>query len=248
MKIKQYTAKIKIKDTVYGFRVPQNVSKDLYDIINKGVITTIRVGIMRTTDASGAIIGRKGTGVNKIPLTHEVQEPDQGLLNAIKEAIQRSKRWAEALEKTRSEGLPSLVSKVIKGSKILTDGKRYYIESVVYCGNCKNPIKGTQTVHINSNGKVESTDKFVPSEPAIPYKPGSTKWLHPDCGVKNIPLEDLTVDDAVEEIQKQTDEEISVQARAKTYLCNMINDKINFTAEQVRGAADMYFRFIHKGD
>lgn len=177
--------KIIVEETVYILKTALDCSMDLNEVLKRGVIVYIRKNGNRSTDVFGEELGVAGKGYNSVKTLHEVIAPSPEFNQRLLEVVQRTKRILEA-EKIAPPPKQRLLSTMFQGQPIHQDDKGYFINSVVYCANCKRAIRGTQRVHPNSKGLVSSADAFVPSEPAVRYKNSTKKWMHPECECKSL--------------------------------------------------------------
>ena len=182
--------KLKIKDTVYVFRVPAETSLDPVDIIKAGQVLMIKEGMKPTVDVYGKILGKFAGGWNPLkPIEVDPAGYFPPLQSQIFEAIQRTKRQLEAEEKYPEDKLYRLSVTKHRGQPIEREDEpapRYFFRTVAYCDNCHELIPGTQTLEVNKNGKVAKEFSFVPDDKTVVQKNGSKKWLHKDCTAKSV--------------------------------------------------------------
>lgn len=239
--------KLKVKDTVYIFRVPSETSLDPVDIIKSGKIMMIKVGAMPGKDVKGNLLGITGRAWNPQKAIEVEETPDIHWL--IKDSIQRTKDVIEAEEKCPGTKLPRLAVTKHRGEVIRiaeTEPRFYYIPSKTYCANCTELILGITKLEINSNGKVCKELPFEPSDNAVQCTNGSKKWLHPNCAAKHITPENLTLQDVVKagtaagvhfnfglEHEKQT-------VSPEQLLNTILTDQDIYSADFARGASMMF--------
>lgn len=240
MKLKTKDRKLRIQDTVYVFRVPVETSLDPIDIIKAGRVMLIREGIKRSVDVYGKDMGLVAKSWNAHPVM-ETHYAIKDVREYITAAVERTRRQLEAEEKHPGNKLPKLLVTSHKGQIIKRmNDSYYYIETTAYCDNCKEFITGYQKLEINKNGKVQSESAFIPYD-AI-QKPNSTKWLHPECAAKEIPVDepDVTLADVIK-AEEKINLEPKVYAITTEDILEILEDP-SINAEWRCGAAWMFIK------
>jgi hypothetical protein len=184
-------SKIRLGNCIYVFEIPKTCSEEITEVIKNAKVLMIKDGMQISVNCNGVVLGNKAKKWNLVKIREEIFTKEIG--NLIKDAIQRTK-LSESEEPVKVERrLTPLFSPLHGKQQIKNNGEYYFIDSVVYCANCHNSIKGLQKLDINPHGKVAKTHSFIPTEPTVKLSSGK-KWVHVQCAVATIEIpEDLKI-------------------------------------------------------
>lgn len=233
--------KLKIRDTIYVFRVPMQISLIASDIIKAGHIMMIRRGIMPSEDVNGELIGTKVAIWNSLKAMDV--EPSFELDELILLAAERTQAWLFA-KQTPEQVRPRLSVSVFEGAKIEWDDikEKYYINTKCYCANCHLPIPSTQILHIShTTGKVCDRDPIIPIDPEVGRCPHSKKYLHKECKAKQISCDHETLEKVKELVGKEERIKESGPIKMREKVMNLISDH-SIDANFRCGVAWLYFQ------
>ena len=177
---------------IYVLRVDGSVAHNPTDILIKGLVVGVRIGMQRYTDVFGKDIALAARGFNSTKgLVCGKLHDKSGIStktydSLIETAINAAKQRAN--NGTNNGKLPPLADSHYHSKPIKNDGEKYFVEGWVKCQACPEPIYGRHYL-ILSNMRVTGQGPFVPNEgvaEAHPSKAG--KWLCIDHKVEEVPI------------------------------------------------------------
>jgi len=203
---------------LYAVKCADSVHPNPTDILIKGLLLVVKIGLMRGVDCLGRDLSTQygansGKGFNSVKLMVCGDVNQQSMVatktyaTLIKEAhnigmLYRKNNPNAGISGDLAERkLPYLIQDKHNNQPILNDGERYYINDTRKCENCPELVVGRHYLTVSSHGKVTCMTTWQPPEDIT--MTANKKPLCPACNVRSIsPAELPDTSDAGKEVKR----------------------------------------------